>query len=319
MRCGDDAVWLNENGNRVIAVANPYTPLLNYFQKNNLNVKALKARNYLDIITVVKLVRIFRENNVQAIHLHRTQDLVVALMAADLADVPNRVLTLRMESKRSKKDIYHRWAYSRLTNVLTITERMKGLVRKNIAVNAEKVKVLYNGYDLEKLKSEAVGPDEIRVKWGIPADAFVAGIVGRLEEGKGQHLLLKAVRQLIDKIPNLYIMIVGDETINRKGELARLKKTVTEFRLSARVKFTGFQSPPGIIVPAFDVSVLASKKETFGGVLVEAMALGVPVIGSNAGGVPEIIEHGLDGLLFKTEDQADLANSVYKLFLTFPT
>ena len=313
-RCGEDAKWLSESGHNVISIINPSTPLHEFFQKINFNTCSINTRDYFDPIATLKLTSVLTQYKVQAIHIHRTQDMGVVLTAADFAKVPRRVLTLRMESRRRKKDPYHRWAYSRLTSVLTTTERMRDLVIDNVAVSPDKVQVLYNGYDVDKLRSEAESTASIREKWGIPEDAFVVGITGRLESGKGQHLLISAAQKLIVKIPELYIMIVGDETVNLRGELARLKIMATEIGFLDRVIFTGFQHPPGIIVPAFDISLLATNKETFGGVIVEAMALGVPVIGTNAGGVPEIIEHGVTGLLIKPESPVDLATAIRTLY-----
>ena len=313
-RCGEDAKWLSECGHKVASVTNPSTPLNNFFRENTIICKSIKFYDYFDPIAILKLTRFLALNKVHAIHIHRTQDMGVALAAADLARVPKRVLTLRMESRRRKKDPYHHWAYSRLTSVLTITERMRGLVIRNVAINPDKVRVLYNGYDVDKLRSDSEPTTAIRYKWGIPEQAFVVGITGRLESGKGQHLLISAAQKLIENIPDLYIMIVGDETVNLRGELARLKNMASETGLHDRVIFTGFQHPLGTIVPAFDVSVLATKKETFGGVIVEAMALGIPVVGTNAGGVPEIIETGVTGLLIKPEDPVDLASAIQTLY-----
>ena len=198
--------------------------------------------------------------------------------------------------------------------MLTISVRLADLVRQNVAVDPDKVRVLYNGYDVDELYAEAEDQKIIRAKWGVPTAAFVVGICGRLETGEGQHLLISAGKHLIQTIPNLYIMIVGDETDNISSELARLKNMAVDFGLNDRVIFTGYQNPPGIIVPAFDLSVLATKKETFGSVILEAMALGIPAIGSKAGGVPEIIDDGVTGLLFKSEESADLARAIQRLY-----
>jgi len=219
-----------------------------------------------------------------------------------------------MESSRRKRDIYHRWVYSRLTKVLTITERMRKLVIKNIAVNPEKVETLYYGIDTKEIRSHAEPKEAIRERWHIPADAFVVGIVGRLEKQKGQELLLQACAKLKDKIPALSVMIVGDETVGQSGELQRLKTLADDLLLADQVVFSGYQNPPGVIVPAFDVSVLATRKETFGLVILEAMALGIPVIATDAGGVPEIIEDGVNGLLIPPDDSGALVAALMRLY-----
>lgn len=298
----------------MIPIVNPGTPLYDHLQRSGFDPATIHSRDYFDPRAIFKLTRLFRQQRVSSVHVHRTQDLAVVLAAAGFADVNQRVLTLRMESKHRKKDLYHRWVYSRLTSVLTLTERMQRLVRQHVAVNPDKVRVLRNGYDFEKLRSEAESSAVIRARWKIPENAFIVGIVGRLEPGKGQYYLLKAGKLLQGEIPHLHLMIVGEETVNLKGEAERLRRIALELDLSDRVVFTGYQHPPGVVVPAFDIAVLASKKETFGNVLVEAMALEVPVIGTNAGGVPEIITDGENGLLVPPEDPAALAEAILLLY-----
>ena len=314
LRFADDVINLTECGHHIIPVVSPSSPLVHCLQQKGFDPSTIKSWCYLDPRAIIQLVRIFKRNKVNTIHLHRTQDLGLVLIAADLAGVENRVFTLRMESRRRKKDPYHRWAYSRLTTLLTITGRMRKIVISNVAVNPDKVRVLRNGFDMEKLISDAEPSEIIRARWGIPSDAFVVGIVGRLEPGKRQQHLLKAGSLLLKVIPNLTIVIVGEETVGQKGEQERLKAMAAEFEIADRVVFTGYQNPPGKIVPAFDISVLASKKETFGNVIAEAMALGVPVIATDAGGTPELVSHGEDGILVPSEDPLALAKAIQLLY-----
>jgi len=255
-----------------------------------------------------------RRHSVDALHLHRTQDLSIALPAADLAGVKHRVLTLQMESNRTKRDLYHRWVYGRLTAVLTITERMRRLVVDNVAVDPNKVRCNYYGVDVDELRAQAEPKGAVRGRWGVAQDAFVVGMVGRIESLKGQELLLRAGALLTGRISKTVVMLVGDETIGQRGELERLKRFASGLKPRPEVVFTGYQSPPGRVVPAFDVSVLASRRETFGLVILEAQALGVPVVATAAGGVPEVIEDDLNGLLLPPDDPEALAGAIERLY-----
>jgi len=312
--CAEMALRLSSRGMRVVPIVSPGSPIDVKLKKAGLRTLAISTRNYLSPLATLHLTKYFRTHSIDALHLHRTQDLGVVLPAAEAAGIPIRVLTLQMESDRRKKDIYHRWIYNKLSLVLTITERMRRLVTENVAVNPSKVKVLYYGVDCDKLNAEAEPQDYIRWRWNIPGDAFVVGLVGRIEPSKGQEILLRAAASLQDRIPGLVLMFVGDETIGQSGEKARLRKLAERLIPAVPVIFTGYQSPPGGIVPAFDISVLASRKETFGLVVIEAMALGIPVIATNAGGVPEIVEEGRTGLLVPPEDPPALAAAILRLY-----
>ncbi|MDP8238762.1 MAG: glycosyltransferase family 4 protein [Candidatus Hatepunaea meridiana] len=313
--CADSAFRLTERGHTVLPIVRSNSPLEERLRKKGISPFTLRPQiDYFSPFTVIQLAHYFRKNSISSIHLHRTQDLGHVLLAADLAGVRSRILTLQMESNRKKRDIYHRWVYSRLTKVLTITKRMRNLLIDNVAVQPDKVQCLYYAIDAENFRSHAEPKNKIRQRWGVSEEAFVVGIVGRLEPLKGQEILLKAAAQLTDIIPSLVIMIVGDETVGQAGELVRLKRLAADLSPKLQVVFTGYQSPPGCIVPSFDVSVLATRKETFGLVILEAMALSVPVIATNAGGVLEIIENGVSGILVEPENPQELANALERLY-----
>lgn len=314
MRCVDDAERLRDRGHNVTSVTRCDTPLEERFAAKGFSPFTVAARDYLSPIASIRLARLFRNRGLTALHMHRTQDVGTALLAADLGGVPNRVLTLRMESEQRKFDPYHRWVYGRLTRVLTITERLRRLVIENRPIAAGKVHCLYNGTDFARLRASAEDRTVIRERWGIPGDSFVVGMVGRIDPLKGQRSLITAISGLTKTIPLLRLMIVGEESVGETGERRVLEHLIAEQGLQETVIFTGHQHPPGITVPAFDVAVMPSRKETFGNVAVEASGLGVPVIATDAGGAPEIITHGRNGLLVPPDDSNALMESLRKLY-----
>ena len=304
---------LTIRGHYVLPIACSNSPSLEKLGSSQFHPFGYKPLNYFSPLFTFRLSRLLKSHKIDSVHLHRTQDLGTVLPACDLASVNKRVFTLQMESKRKKKDYYHKFVYSRLTKMFTLTERMKNLVVENVAVDPGIVKCLYYGIDPVELSIDAQTRAQIRAKWQIDSDAFIIGIVGRLEEYKGQNILLDAISIVEKHIPNLCILIVGDETVGQSGFHERLRKKASSLS-SARVIFTGYQHPPGSIVPAFDVSILASKKESFGLVVIEAQAFGIPVIATDAGGVPEIIESRTNGILVPPLSPKPLAEAIVKLF-----
>ena len=136
-------------------------------------------------------------------------------------------------------------------------------------------------------------------------------MVGRVEEGKGQHLLVQAVKQIEEQGIKVHATIIGP-AMNSDFERS-LKKQVEDGGLTGNIHFYGSHSNPIEIMSAFDVVVLATKQETFGLVLIEAMRNGVAVIGTRAGGVPEIIDEGITGLMFEPEDATELTEKLLLL------
>ena len=314
MKFIEDARLLRQRGHSVLTFTSPDSAVIQPLQKLGFDPILCNVGKYFSPISSLRMARIFRKSNIEAIHIHRSVDLGPSLLAAQLAHVPNRVFTLRMESSKKKNDLYHRWIYSNLTSVLTITNRLREIVINNRPIAASNVHCLYNGLDIQKLTESIETRSAIRARWELDDDSFVCGIVGRLDPLKGQRVLIRATNILKRRIPNLILMIVGDETAGEPGELAILKDLVKDSGLESRVIFTGHQTPPGSIVPAFDVAVMATKRETFGNVAVESSALGIPTIATNTGGAPEIIEDGVNGLLVTPEDPQSFAEAIERLY-----
>ncbi|MFH1733490.1 MAG: glycosyltransferase family 4 protein, partial [bacterium] len=261
---------------------------------------------YFDPGFLYRARRILQEQNIDVVHLHRTKDLGALSWIGGIA----YILTLQIDSTRQKKDLYHRFVFSRAAKLLTITNRMKRLAESNLGIRAEKIHTLYHGIDSAALSLRRDKDRSLRGSMGIPAEAVVFGIIGRLEWGKGQWALLKALKQIYDKYPNAHLLIVGEPPPEGAGFDTELKRMAEEMGIADRTHFTGFLMDTAEAYSAMDVCVLASKKESFGLVLLEAMAFGLPIIATDAGGVPEIIEPGVNGLLVKPEDSQNLAEAM---------
>lgn len=146
------------------------------------------------------------------------------------------------------------------------------------------------------------------------SDRRIVGIVGRLEEWKGQTVFLRAVSQLRRSHPDVRYAIVGGAVLGWEGTYPnRLRELAAELGISDVVHFAGHREDVYAWFDAFDVAVHASLGEPFGLVLVEAMALGKPVVATNLGGPTEIVEQGKSGLLVAPGDEAELAGAVARI------
>ncbi|HID49150.1 MAG TPA: glycosyltransferase family 1 protein, partial [Chromatiales bacterium] len=175
---------------------------------------------------------------------------------------------------------------------------------------AQHIRTLY--YGVPKPPSPDAGAcRELFGTHGLAPGGFTVAIFGRIEPGKGQHLLIAAVAELVREGRDIQALVIGHAM--REAYLVELRARVESAGLEQRIRFAGFHPEPPAIMGCFDAVVLASKEETFGLVLAEAMRAGTAVIGSRAGGVPEIIDAGKTGLLFTTGDAGDLARGLRQL------
>lgn len=135
----------------------------------------------------------------------------------------------------------------------------------------------------------------------MTASPFRIGTVARLSSEKGVDTFIKAVSYH----PEVLGVVVGDGPCR-----AELKKLVEDSGVADRIRFAGQLTRPGSEVATWDAFVLASNREAFGIALVEAMGQGIPVIGTRVGGIPEIVEDGVTGLLVDPKDPKAIADAV---------
>lgn len=175
----------------------------------------------------------------------------------------------------------------------------------------EKVTIVYNFLDLalyDPLKVQG----KLRSNFKIPENAFVYGYSGRILPKKGLPILLDAFHEVVVNNPDSYLVILGDNDggvhIDWKS---RFQKLVREWKIDDRVIFTGFQKEVQPYLVDFDVLVLPSiEPESFGRVLIEAMALKVPAVATSLGGTVEVIDSGKTGFIVPPNDVAALAEKM---------
>lgn len=180
-------------------------------------------------------------------------------------------------------------------------------------VPRKKGHVVYNGVDCAAF-SATRDVQEARRSLGVEGSEPLVGIVGRLERWKGQHVFLEAMAMVIDQLPRVRGVVIGDPVpydLAYRDQLLALRQ---QLELGERVSFRDFRQDLPTVMAALDVLVLASTSpEPFGRVLIEAMAAAKPVVATDAGAVPEIVRHGVEGLLVPVGDAQALAGAMVQL------
>ncbi len=257
-----------------------------------------------------QLARYVEANAIGVVHLHWKYDLPLVALARRFSSRPFGVVHSRhMSLPGGKRDPYHRFIYGSVDLYHTITNALREQARTRLPIDAERIETIYLGATVPApMTAEQVA--QRRGEFGID-DRFTVGVVGRISRFKGQHLLVEAVGLLKREGIPVRGLIAGH--VMETAEMSALQTMVKEAGLEDDLLFLGFQDDPARLIQCLDALVLTTAKETFGLVLVEAMLLGVPVIGSDAGGVPEIIDHGRTGLLFESGSAAGLADAMRQL------
>jgi glycosyltransferase involved in cell wall biosynthesis len=204
-----------------------------------------------------------------------------------------------------------RWAAEQAAAIVTVAEAL-AVVLEELGVQRDRVTVLRNGVDLE-LFSPAPDREALRKDLGLSGRVLLSA--GVLWEIKGHHLVIEALAALAQEMPDSTLLIAG------KGEEEpRLRRLVETLGLSERVKFLGFldQAQLRRYMQAADALVLASSREGWANVLLEAMGCGTPVVATAVGGTPEVVREAAGGVLIAHRDTETIAGSIKTLFENYP-
>lgn len=293
---------LRERGHDCTAMVSPGTLLAQRLAEQGAPGTEFGARfHQLPLIAARRLARFLERERIDLVHIHWSKDLPLAALAKRLSRRPVRLVHSRhMHITRPKFDPYHRMLYSSLDRLIVLSKVMHADARRYLPVDEDRIELVYLGVAAPSAAAQATPP---------PEDGILRiGQFSRIEHGKGQHVLIEAVDLLRSQGMEARARIVG--YVMDERYMAGLRAEVARRGLGDRIEFVGFLPAPQQTMPGYDVIVLASGSETFGLVLIEAMRAGVAVVGTNAGGVPEIIEDGRSGLLFEPGSATDLAGKL---------
>lgn len=181
-----------------------------------------------------------------------------------------------------------------------------------------KVLRIHNGIDIERWREGMADHDEtgasLRTKLGMDSDALLVGMIAQFVAWKGHRHFIEAARRVDADVPKSVFIIVGEDLHGddpRYGE--DLRRLSLEMGIQHKVVFTGHVDDIVPVMRDLDLLVLPSLREPFGRVIVEAMAAGKAVISTDAGGPPEIIQHGVTGLLVAPGDPGAMADAIISL------
>jgi glycosyltransferase involved in cell wall biosynthesis len=174
------------------------------------------------------------------------------------------------------------------------------------------VRRIYNGVDLSRY-DDTVPCCTLPEDYGLEPGSQIVGVIARLEPEKGHPTLLEAWPAVLRAVPDAYLLIIGEGS--RREALESL---VRDLRIAHRVVFTGRRDDVPEVTAALDVAVLPSYREAQGLSILEAMALSRPVVASNVGGIPEMIDDGVTGLLVPPHDAEALSAAIVRLLRDHP-
>lgn len=274
----------------------------------------LKRRGLLDFGALARLRSFCRKHDIDLLHAH---DAASELTCALALPAPSRPLlmsfhrTRDFESARSRDRLRNALAGLRAGAIATASNERRQHYLAHNRVADHKVVRIPLGIDLARFHPAPENRARMRAERGIAPDALLVGVIGHFGPEKGVDLAVRAFQQACRAHPDFdaELIVLGTGAPERIA----LIESLVDPAFRARIHLLGFRSDPDAVLATFDVLLHGARGEAFGLVLVEAMASGVPVVAPAVGGIPDIVEHGVSGLLAERADAELLATALARI------
>lgn len=270
----------------VVSLYDYHSAITDRLEKQNIKIYYLNKKSGLDLSMIKKLYRLFKEEKPEVIHTHRYV-MQYAIPAAVLARVKKRIHTVHNIATKETTEMAQKlnWIFYHYFHVtpVALSKEIQSTVIDRYHLSHQNVPVIYNGINLKK----CIVKESYKINGKL---RFLH--IGRFSEAKNHLMLVEAFSKVHKKNPNTELVLI------ESGELeVEIKKKTLEIGLLDSVIFAGLKENVYPDLNAADVFILPSLYEGMPMTLIEAMGTGLPVIATNVGGIPSMIQNGENGLL----------------------
>jgi len=302
---------LRARGQRSVLVAHPEGELLK--RAEGPDVIGLAPRSEVDVAAAWRLARIISDLSPHVIHAHDPHGVAMAGLALSLGTASrwrdNRRAPALVAARRVdfhlKANSFSRWKYRQVDAFITASEAIRQMLIGD-GVPANRAITVHEGIDVARI--DAVPAVNVHEALWLPHQAPLVGNVAALVPHKGQRYLIEAAHLVVQKIPDARFVILGE------GELrAHLEHLVEEHHLTKHVLLPGFRTDVIGCIKGFDLFAMSSVTEGLGTSLLDAMACRKAIVATRAGGIPEVVADGQNGLLVEPRNPHDLAAAIVSL------
>ena len=296
-----EMVAMRERGHYLEAICQPDAELTQRLREAGFVVHTLLMDGMFNIVRgIFQLKKILQAGRFDVLNTHSRQDTLIAAAAGRLADVPLIVRTRHLASPVNSLLTYT-WLPHSVTTVSHYVRRQ--LIARGVP--PEHVQAIYTPVVLTPRLEHSSLRDELK----LSADAVLVGCVAVLRPNKGHLELINAMLPLLRTRPKLHLVVAGGGS----PVFEQLQAHITHSGLAERIHLLGTRRDVPNVLAGLDVFCLATRQEAMGTAFLEAASSGLPVIGTDVGGVGEMMRPGVTGLLVPLDDPAALQNALIQL------
>jgi glycosyltransferase involved in cell wall biosynthesis len=314
-RGGQNQVLMTVNGLRAIGhraalVAHPDGELRRRAAEG-LELVPIASRTEMDLTAAWRLLRVIRRLAPDVIHAHDAHGVAMAALALSLGTgaragvrEPALVAARRVDFHLRGNSL-SRWKHRQVDCYIAASEAIRQMLLAD-GVPEDRTVTVHEGIDVEHV--QAAPPVNLHEALWLPHQAPVVGNVAALVPHKGQRHLIEAARLVVRDIPDVRFIVLGE------GELReQLERQIREHHLEKHVLLPGFRIDVLGCIKGFDLFAMSSVTEGLGTSLLDAMACSRAIVATRAGGIPEVVEDGVTGILTAPRDHAAMAQAIVRL------
>jgi len=304
-----------ERGHQLHLAVRQNSPLIDALAGYPIQWYELGLRNALDVISAQGIAQVIRKNRIDILHAHLARDYtycgIAARIAARLGNPVGFFIT-RHHFKTIKSNPIYAWTIGEARALIAVSDSVRGNLVESFPDFADRIVMIPNWIDAGGCGS--LNREEARARLGV-TKRLVVGVVGQITRLKRQDLFIKAAAHLIkDRYWNdAEFLIVGETGSGDDNYLGQLQEMANKLRVNNQVRFTGYVEDLPAVLGAFDIVAAPSDNEAFSLALVEAMASGCAVVATRVGGMAEIVEDGITGLLVERDNSWALIAALSRL------
>ncbi|MBI5115640.1 glycosyltransferase [Candidatus Poribacteria bacterium] len=285
--------------------------LVSQFEDRGIPSVSLKTGSLLDLRAFGRLANLMKAGRFDIVHVHLLRSQLYGIPAARWSGVPSVIVSVHNTSRRFARfptNSIAKISFAMADRIIAISRAVGEHLVRNGCVSNGKLRVIHYGYDVKQ--SSDPGTNDLRNQLRLPPGTKLLGVVARLMPPKGHRYLFDALPEVLKANKEAHLLVIGGEDTAIAGAL---RAQVHDLHLDEKITFLGYRADVAAILPQLDLFVLPSLSEGFGLVLLEAMAAGLPVVSTMVDAIPEIVEHGVTGLLVPPAQSRPLAEAINKI------
>jgi glycosyltransferase involved in cell wall biosynthesis len=272
-------------------------------------VLGFQTRGPLGVLLARRIAHVARKGEYTLIHTHDSHAHSAAVLAAALFGMSLPIVVSRRVDFPVSPGPFSKWKYnhSSVRRILCVSDEIRKITAPAIR-NKNILSVIRSGVDAGRYAT-ANGRESLRRELGLNPQTRLVGNLSALADHKDYPTWLRAAACLHVQDPQLHFVIAGSGP--KEHEIRQL---ISGLGLSTCVHLLGFRTDVAEVMTALDVFMISSKTEGLGTIVIEAFAAGVPVVATRAGGIPELVEGEMNGILCPVGDDVSLCASVRRIF-----